>query len=85
MGERAAWTQRRGRQLELGQRLLAGQSGPMTVNGQAFNGAMPRMEVNAQTYDVRADGVLLRCEPAKVQWKRRTGRSQTRMDFIRWR
>ena len=31
-----------------------------------FNGAMPRMEVNAQTYDVRADGVLLRCEPAKV-------------------
>jgi len=27
---------------------------------------MPKMEVNAQTYDVRADGVLLRCEPAKV-------------------
>ncbi|MEI7969589.1 MAG: urease subunit alpha [Betaproteobacteria bacterium] len=31
-----------------------------------FNGAMPRMEVNAQTYEVRADGVLLTCEPAKV-------------------
>jgi urease subunit alpha len=30
------------------------------------NGALPKMEVNAQTYDVRADGVLLRCEPAKV-------------------
>ncbi|MFO1320035.1 MAG: urease subunit alpha [Burkholderiales bacterium] len=31
-----------------------------------FNNAMPRVEVNAQTYEVRADGVLLRCDPAKV-------------------
>jgi urease subunit alpha len=30
------------------------------------NNAMPAMEVDAQTYEVRADGVLLTCEPAKV-------------------
>jgi urease subunit alpha len=30
------------------------------------NGMTPRMEVDAQTYEVRADGVLLTCEPAKV-------------------
>jgi urease subunit alpha len=29
------------------------------------NGAMPRMEVDPQTYEVRADGVLLTCEPAR--------------------
>ena len=26
----------------------------------------PRMEIDAQTYEVRADGVLLTCEPATV-------------------
>jgi len=26
----------------------------------------PAMEVDAQTYEVRADGVLLTCEPASV-------------------
>jgi urease subunit alpha len=30
------------------------------------NGATPRMEVDPQTYEVRADGVLLGCEPARV-------------------
>lgn len=30
------------------------------------NGALPRIEVDAETYEVRADGVLLVCEPAKV-------------------
>jgi urease subunit alpha len=30
------------------------------------NDAMPVMEVDAQTYEVRADGELLTCEPAKV-------------------
>jgi urease subunit alpha len=29
------------------------------------NGATPRMEIDAQTYAVRADGQLLTCEPAK--------------------
>ena len=30
------------------------------------NGCTPKMEVDAQTYEVRADGVLLTCEPATV-------------------
>jgi len=30
------------------------------------NAYLPTMEVDAQTYAVRADGVLLTCEPAKV-------------------
>jgi urease subunit alpha len=29
------------------------------------NGAQPRMEVDPQTYEVRADGELLTCEPAE--------------------
>src|SRR6201987_5283573 len=31
-----------------------------------LNCATPRMEVNSETYEVRADGQLLTCEPAKV-------------------
>jgi urease subunit alpha len=31
-----------------------------------WNDAMPRIEVDAETYDVRADGELLTCEPATV-------------------
>src|ERR1700746_460105 len=31
-----------------------------------LNNAMPRMEINPETYEVRADGRLLPCEPAKV-------------------
>lgn len=31
-----------------------------------LNDALPRMEVNPETYEVRADGVLLTCEPATV-------------------
>jgi urease subunit alpha len=30
------------------------------------NSALPRIEVDPQTYEVRADGALLTCEPAKV-------------------
>ncbi|HEX3594119.1 MAG TPA: urease subunit alpha, partial [Polyangiaceae bacterium] len=30
------------------------------------NAALPSIEVDSQTYEVRADGVLLTCEPAKV-------------------
>jgi urease subunit alpha len=30
------------------------------------NGATPRMEVDSETYEVRADGELLVCEPAKT-------------------
>ena len=31
-----------------------------------LNGYMPHMEIDAETYVVRADGQLLKCEPAKV-------------------
>jgi len=31
-----------------------------------LNGAQPKIDVDAQTYEVRADGVLLTCEPASV-------------------
>jgi urease subunit alpha len=31
-----------------------------------LNDALPAVEVDAETYAVRADGVLLTCEPAKV-------------------
>jgi urease subunit alpha len=31
-----------------------------------LNNAVPRMEVNSETYEVRADGRLLTCEPARV-------------------
>jgi urease subunit alpha len=30
-----------------------------------LNNYLPVMEIDAQTYEVRADGVLLTCEPAK--------------------
>jgi urease subunit alpha len=30
------------------------------------NAALPRIEVDPETYEVRADGELLRCEPARV-------------------
>jgi urease subunit alpha len=30
------------------------------------NGATPKIEVDAETYEVRADGELLTCEPAEV-------------------
>jgi urease subunit alpha len=31
-----------------------------------LNNATPRMEVDPETYEVRADGRLLTCTPAKV-------------------
>ena len=31
-----------------------------------WNNAMPKITVDPETYEVRADGVLLTCEPAKV-------------------
>jgi urease subunit alpha len=30
-----------------------------------LNDALPKLEVDPETYEVRADGVLLRCEPAR--------------------
>src|SRR5262249_21464639 len=31
-----------------------------------LNDALPTLEIDPETYDVRADGVLLRCEPART-------------------
>jgi urease subunit alpha len=31
-----------------------------------LNGATPHMEIDPETYEVRADGRLLTCEPAKM-------------------
>ena len=35
-------------------------------NAMILNSATPRMEINPETYEVRADGRLLTCEPARV-------------------
>ena len=47
---------------------VAAVKGCRTVKKQhmVHNAYAPKMEVNAQTYEVRADGVLLTCEPATV-------------------
>ena len=38
----------------------------LTKRDMINNDALPRMEVDPDTYEVRADGVLLTCEPAEV-------------------
>ncbi len=38
----------------------------ISKRSMVLNDALPRIEVNAETYEVRADGELLVCEPAKV-------------------
>jgi urease subunit alpha len=35
-------------------------------DSMVLNGALPRMEINPETYEVRADGRLLTCDPVKV-------------------
>jgi urease subunit alpha len=54
-------------QLQLKKQTLA-VSGTRTVSklDMKLNDALPRMEVNPETYEVRADGELLTCEPATV-------------------
>jgi len=57
-----------GRALGLQRPLLAVQNtrGGISKRDMVLNDATPRMEVNPETYEVRADGELLICEPAKV-------------------
>jgi len=38
----------------------------LTKKDLVLNDATPRIEVNPETYEVRADGELLTCEPADV-------------------
>ncbi|HEY4253472.1 MAG TPA: urease subunit alpha [Roseomonas sp.] len=40
--------------------------GGITKRDMVLNDALPKIEVDAETYEVRADGELLICEPAKV-------------------
>jgi urease subunit alpha len=40
--------------------------GGISKHSMVHNSATPHIEVNAETYEVRADGELLTCEPATV-------------------
>jgi len=40
--------------------------GGISKKSMIHNDATPVIEVDAETYEVRADGVLLTCEPATV-------------------
>jgi urease subunit alpha len=40
--------------------------GGISKQSMVHNSAMPHIEVDAETYEVRADGQLLTCEPATV-------------------
>jgi urease subunit alpha len=62
----AALVGRIGERLNLAKTVLA-VSGTRTVTKRdmALNDATPRMQVDPETYEVRADGELLTCEPAK--------------------
>ena len=54
-------------QLKLNKRTLA-VSNTRTIRKQDLihNSYQPKMEVDSQTYEVRADGELLTCEPADI-------------------
>jgi urease subunit alpha len=57
-----------GRSLDLDRRLVAvaDTRGGIGKRSMIHNDATPVIEVDAETYEVRADGVLLTCEPATV-------------------
>lgn len=57
-----------GRKNGLARRLIAvgNTRGGISKKSMALNDATPKIEVDAETYEVRADGALLTCEPAKV-------------------
>ena len=53
--------------LNLGKTLVAVRNTrKISKKDMVWNDALPRIEVDPETYSVKADGVLLRCEPAKV-------------------
>ncbi|MCC9595428.1 MULTISPECIES: urease subunit alpha [unclassified Rubrivivax] len=64
---RAALKAEIGDQLGLSKRLAAVQGCRSVRKGDmVHNGWLPKMEIDPQTYEVRADGQLLTCEPATV-------------------
>ena len=57
----------RGDSLGLAKRLLPViNTRNISKRSMILNNATPRMDVNPETYEVRADGRLLTCEPARV-------------------
>jgi urease subunit alpha len=64
---RAALESGVGQRLKLSRRLVAVRNvRRVTKRDLIHNDALPKIEVDPQTYEVRADGQLLVCEPAKV-------------------
>ncbi len=64
---RAAYEAGIGARLGLARRVLpVGGTRRLAKRDMVLNDATPRMEVDPETYEVRADGVLLTCEPAAV-------------------
>jgi urease subunit alpha len=56
-----------GQQLGLRKRLVAVRgTRKLTKKDLHYNDLTPKIEVDPETYEVRADGVLLTCEPASV-------------------
>ena len=56
-----------GEQLKLNKTVMAVKNmRHLRKSDMIHNGATPKMEVDSETYEVRADGELLVCEPAKV-------------------
>src|SRR6187549_3707547 len=56
------------KKLGIGKKLYAVQNtrGGISKKSMIHNGATPRIEVDSETYEVRADGELLTCAPAEV-------------------
>ena len=53
--------------LRLSKRLVAVRdTRKLTKKDLIWNDALPKMEIDPETYTVKADGVVLRCEPASV-------------------
>jgi urease subunit alpha len=57
-----------GRKLKIDKKLYAVQNtrGRLSKKSMIHNDATPEIEVDPETYEVRADGELLTCEPAEV-------------------
>jgi urease subunit alpha len=57
-----------GKKLGLSRRLVAvaDTRGRIGKHSMIHNSATPMIEVDPETYEVRADGVLLTCEPATI-------------------
>jgi urease subunit alpha len=64
----AAVRARLGKKLGISKELVAVKNtrGGISKKSMIHNGATPKLEIDAETYEVRADGELLTCAPAEV-------------------